>query len=70
MTPQQITTARERAGLSRKELAAKLGVSWRTVEKWEQGRGGPSKTALALLKIVLKNEKSPSVGATEKENDT
>lgn len=54
MTPQQITTAREKAGLTRKELAAKLGVSWRTVEKWEQGRGGPSKTALALLKIELK----------------
>lgn len=54
MTPQQITSAREQAGLTRKELAAKVGVSWRTVEKWEQGRGGPSKTALALLKIQFK----------------
>lgn len=53
MTPAQIATARYKAGLTRKELAAKVGVSWRTVEKWEQGRGGPSKTALALLKLTL-----------------
>lgn len=54
MTPTQITAARKKAGLTRKELAAKVGVSWRTVEKWEQGRGGPSKTALTLLKIQFK----------------
>lgn len=54
MTAAQIATARYKAGLTRKELAARIGVSWRTVEKWEQGRGGPSKTALALLKIQFK----------------
>ena len=54
MSGAQIATARYNAGLTRKELAAKIGVSWRTVEKWEQGRGGPSKTALALLKIQFK----------------
>ena len=54
MSGAQIATARYKAGLTRKELAAKIGVSWRTVEKWEQGRGGPSKTALALLKIQFK----------------
>jgi DNA-binding transcriptional regulator YiaG len=28
-------------GFSRKEIAERLGVSWRTVEGWEQGRKLP-----------------------------
>lgn len=28
-------------GLSRKEIAERLGVSWRTVERWEQKQKWP-----------------------------
>ncbi len=28
-------------GLSRKEIAERLGVSWRTVERWEQRQKWP-----------------------------
>lgn len=36
MTPADIRTARQRLGLSRADLADRLGVSVRTVEEWER----------------------------------
>jgi len=38
MTQRPLKTARRPLipGLSRKEIAERLGVSWRTVERWEQ----------------------------------
>lgn len=68
MTPAQIASARCKAGLTRKELAAKINVSWRTVEKWEQGRGTPSRTALALLKLTFAESKEARP-PTEKKSD-
>jgi DNA-binding transcriptional regulator YiaG len=49
MTAQEIQALRSSLGLSRSELAARIGVSKRTVEFWEQGRGfpcGPAEKAL------------------------
>lgn len=37
ITPSELTQGRERAGLTRTELAAKIGVAERTVYRWEAG---------------------------------
>lgn len=49
VSPDQIEELRKRLGLSRRELAAQLGVAKRTVERWEQGRGEPNPTAEKIL---------------------
>lgn len=42
-------------GLSRKEIAARLGVSWRTVEGWEQGKA-PVPPWIRILIDALERE--------------
>jgi|WetSurMetagenome_2_1015567.scaffolds.fasta_scaffold17050_4 hypothetical protein len=39
-------------GLSRKEIAERLGVSWRTVEGWEQGRRPVPKRVILHLEAL------------------
>jgi DNA-binding transcriptional regulator YiaG len=39
MTPAEIAAARKRLGLTQALFAARLGVSRRTVEEWENPRG-------------------------------
>jgi DNA-binding transcriptional regulator YiaG len=54
VTPAQIKRARERlGGLTQKELAAKLGVHWRTIQKWEGGERRPRGPALVALRLLL-----------------
>ena len=53
-----IKKSREKLGLSRKELAAKMGVSPRTVEGWEQGRRDPSNTVIKLLEVMSNEYKT------------
>ena len=36
-TATQIVAARKKLGLSRKEAGKAWGISWRTIEAWEQG---------------------------------
>lgn len=43
--PEQIKTVRRQLGLSQEELAHALGVSFATVNRWENGRTVPSKLA-------------------------
>lgn len=47
-----VRSVREKAKLSRAELAAYIGVSKRTVEGWETKRH-PSKTARKLLEGIV-----------------
>ena len=47
--PEQI---RERLRLTQAEFAARLRVSLRTLQEWEQGRRSPSGPALSLLRIA------------------
>lgn len=47
-----VKSIRERLGASQDKFAMILGVSRRTVEKWEQGRRHPTGAARSLLKIV------------------
>ena len=43
---------RERLGLSQSRFALIIGVSVRTLQKWEQGRREPEGPAKALLRVV------------------
>jgi putative transcriptional regulator len=54
--PELIAKAvRSKLKLSQKQFAALLGVSQRTVEKWEQGIAKPSGAARSLLIVADKN---------------
>lgn len=49
----QIRAARERLGMSRDELAAKLGCSVMTIYNWEKGRTRPSRPYRRILEERL-----------------
>lgn len=44
---------RQKLNLSQASFAAKLGVSVRTVNRWENGHAHPSKMALRLLEEMV-----------------
>ena len=48
--PRLIRELRERTGLTQEKFAAKLGVTFPTINRWENGRAKPS--PLAMQKIV------------------
>lgn len=54
VTPEMIRETRERLNLSRAVFAAKLRISPRTLERWEQGRARPTDAAAALILLVRK----------------
>ena len=43
--PEQVKEVRRQLGLSQEELAHALGVSFATVNRWENGKTAPSKLA-------------------------
>jgi putative transcriptional regulator len=51
-TASQITTIRQKLGVSQHVFAAYLNVSDRAVQKWEQGKAKPNGATLKLLSIV------------------
>lgn len=53
-----VTSIREKTGLSQVRFATLLGVSVRTLQDWEQGRGAPSVAARTLLLIAERNPKA------------
>jgi len=50
-----IKALREKAGISKREFAAMLGVSNRTLQEWEQGRRTPTGPAMNLLRVYEAN---------------
>ena len=44
---------RQRIGLSQEKFAAKLGVSFPTINRWENGRAEPSPLALKSIERLL-----------------
>lgn len=48
-----ILELRNRLGLSQEKLAAKLGVSFNTVNRWENGHSKPSPMAMKLIEQQL-----------------
>jgi putative transcriptional regulator len=47
----EVLEARVRTGLSPRKFAQVLGISTRTLDEWEQGRGKPTGAAWSLLII-------------------
>lgn len=48
-TSELIRALRDRLGLSQEKLAARLGVSFQTVNRWEKGRVTPSPLGLKAI---------------------
>ncbi|MGF1494017.1 MAG: helix-turn-helix domain-containing protein [Microcoleaceae cyanobacterium] len=48
-----VATMRQRLGISQEKLAAELGVSFQTVNRWERGHTKPSHLALTAIKNKL-----------------
>lgn len=47
--PAKIKTLRAKLGLTQEQFAARLGVSWSTVNRWENGRSRPSPLAMRYV---------------------
>lgn len=45
---------RAQLGLTQEQFAAKVGVTWSTVNRWENGRGKPSPLALQHIEEILR----------------
>ena len=54
VSPAIILDTREKLHMSRAVFAIKIGVSVRTLEKWEQGKIVPNDQAAALILLVRK----------------
>ena len=48
-----VAKAREKLGLSQREMAVLMGVSPRTLQNWEQGQREPSQAAKMLLRVAV-----------------
>lgn len=62
MTPADIKTRREEAGMAPEDLASVLGISTRTLGRWESGESSPKKSDLIAMDVVFSEEvgsKSP-----------
>ena len=64
--PARIKSIRQQLGLSQEELAQKLGVSFTSVNRWENGQTKPSKLARRQIDILCKKseKRKDPVGAT------
>jgi transcriptional regulator with XRE-family HTH domain len=45
---------RERTGLTQEKFAAKLGVTFPTINRWENGRAKPSPLAMQKIEELLR----------------
>lgn len=52
--PRLIRELRERIGLSQEKFAAKVGVTFPTINRWEKGRAYPSPLALKRVEDLLR----------------
>jgi putative transcriptional regulator len=53
-----VVSARNASGLSQAQFASLLGISVRTLQKWEQGTREPSGAAKSLIRIAQKHPKA------------
>ena len=51
---EMIRNLRAKLGLTQEQFAAKIGVTWSTVSRWENGRGKPSPLAMGRIKELRK----------------
>jgi len=55
--PDHVKVIRQQLGLSQEELAHALGVSFATVNRWENGKTAPSKLALRQFEQFCNDKK-------------
>ena len=60
MDPEQIRVVRNQLGMSQEAFAAALGVSFATVNRWENGKAKPQKDRIERIKALV-NESSSAV---------
>lgn len=53
--PRLIREMRERTGLTQEKFAAKLGVTFPTINRWENGRARPSPLAMEKIEALLRS---------------
>jgi putative transcriptional regulator len=53
--PRLIRELRKRTGLTQEKFAAKLGVTFPTINRWENGRAKPSPLALKQVEDLLRD---------------
>ena len=53
--PRLIRELRERTGLTQEKFAANLGVTFPTINRWENGRAKPSPLALKQIVELLRS---------------
>lgn len=54
-----IPELRQQLNLSQKQFAVRLGVSFKTVNRWENGHTVPSRIALKLIEEMLRKMGEP-----------
>ena len=52
--PRLIRELRQRTGLTQEKFAAKLGVTFPTINRWENGRAKPSPLAIQRIEELLR----------------
>lgn len=52
-TGQRIRTAREKAGMTQKELAQKLGIPYQSIGQWENGHRNPKLETMQRIATAL-----------------
>jgi putative transcriptional regulator len=56
-----VRNLRSQLGLTQEQFAAKVGVTWSTVNRWENGRGKPSPLALQQIRVLLKDVRKAGI---------
>jgi len=51
--PELVRALRERMGLTQEKFAARLGVTFATINRWENGHARPSPLALKQIRSAL-----------------
>lgn len=64
--PVLIKALRHRTGLTQEKLASRLGVTFPTVNRWEQGRTRPSPLAVQKIKELLGSLGSSGIDISER----
>jgi putative transcriptional regulator len=52
--PRFVREIRKRTGLTQEKFAAKLGVTFPTINRWENGRASPSPLAMQKIEELLR----------------
>jgi putative transcriptional regulator len=53
--PRLVRELRNRTGLTQEKFAAKLGVTFPTINRWENGRAKPSPLAMKQIENLLRD---------------